>query len=66
MDEPVGELEAVIEPEHDESPGNSGKAEYGAGVTPRNTVLDGAVARTVATSLAMLYEYSVVAEVRYN
>ena len=41
----------------------TGATEYGAAVTPRNTVLAGAVARVVATSATVSYEYSLVAEV---
>ena len=50
----------------EQEPAKTGAIEKGADVTPRNTVFAGAVARTVATSLSILYEYSVVAEVRYN
>ena len=60
--EGVGELEGVAE--HD--PSNTGATEYGAEVTPRNTVFTGAVARTVLTSEPVLYAYSLVGEVRYS
>ena len=43
-----------------------GAVEYGAGVTPRNTVLVGAVARTVFTKVTVLYEYNLVGDVRYS
>ena len=49
--------------EHD---GHTAATLYGAEVTPRNTVLDGAVASTSDVRVAVLYEYSVVAEVAYN
>ena len=44
----------------------SGAVKYGAGVTPRKTVLEGADASTVLTNVTVLYEYSVVGEVRYS
>ena len=39
-----------------QEPTNTGGVEYGAGVTPRKTVLAGAVARVVAKSPTVLYE----------
>ena len=44
----------------------TGATEYGAAVTPRNTVLVGAVASTDFVSVTVLYEYSVVGDVRYS
>ena len=59
-------LAAVADTGHGVDPTNSGKSEYGAGVTPRNTVLAGAVASTVFVLVTVLYEYSFVGDVRYS
>ena len=67
--EDVGVLVAAAEvvgvgvDEHDD---HTYTEEYGALVTPRNTVFEGAVASVAATSLTVLYEYSVVGEVAYS
>ena len=50
-------------PEHD---GHAAATLYGAVVTPRNTVLVGAVASTAAALVTVLYEYSLVDEVAYS
>ena len=62
----VNDVEAEFEGVPEQEPAKIGAIEKGAGVTPRKTVFAGAVARTVAMSLSVLYKYSFIAEVRYN
>ena len=56
----AGVVEGVMQP------GKGADTAAGAIVTPRNSVLIGAVAITVLTLVAVLYEYSVVGDVRYR
>ena len=67
VDEADGVLVMVLDPVVEGVQlAHTGGAAYGAAVTPRNTVLVGAVASTALTPFTVSYEYSLVADERYS